>query len=338
MSKCRFSVPDHVVIHSPGGSQGATFAAQALLNSAASTYSVTLLGRHAFSMQGYSRVSVAGRSVDTLQLPGGQYRWGLPEGFVGRTVYIDPTYASGLPGTIARTAENSHVAYSQNGFPSHLVNKKRRNLVSHTLVSKITTSRSPGAGTVVTPGGSLLIDEQDILLPVFHHIFKNQGFFELQTVPDIRAAQFEKIAINCALNVSATVSGLSLGELGASARASRRCADQLEALVAEVCAVAAALGVRCARTDDVVAAMYALVANNPHHRTSMRRAFEAGGVTEVDVLNGAIVLLGRQCGVATPVNESMVARLAALEHAARQRGAGPASVASPVRRAGCPAA
>jgi hypothetical protein len=336
MSKCHVTFPDHVVIHSPGGSQGATFAAQALLNSAASTYSVTLLGRHEYSMEGYSRVSVGNRSVDTLQLPGGRYRWGRPEARAGHTLFIDPTYASGLSGTIGRTPDNSHVAYSQNGFPSHLGEKKNRNFIIHTLVSKITTSRSPGAGTIVAPGGILLIDEQDIHIAVFHHIFKDQGFFKIQTVPDIRAAQFEKIAINCALNVSATVSGMSLGELNACARVSRRCSDQLEGLVAETCAVAAALGIRCAHTADVVAAMYSLMANNPDHRTSMRRAFEAGNVTEIDVLNGAIVRLGRQCGIATPVNEHMVARLAALETAGRRGGTRPAAV-SP-GRVECPAA
>ena len=336
MSKCRIPFPDHVVIHSPGGSQGATFAAQALLNAEAGAYSVTLLGRHAYSMQGYSRVSVGNRSVDTLALPGGRYRWGQPEAGAGHTLFIDPTYASGLAGTIGRTPANSHVAYSQNGFPSHLAEKKSRKLIIHTLVSKITTSRSQGAGTVVAPGGSLLIDEQDIHLAAFHHIFKDQGFFKLQAVPDIRSAQFEKIAINCALNVSATVAGVSLGALYTCARNSRRCADQLEGLVAEVCAVAAAQGVRCAHPADVLAAMYALMANNPHHRTSMRRAFEAGAVTEIEVLNAAIVRLGRQCGIATPLNESMVARLAALESSARRRRAGPAAV-SP-GRVECPAA
>lgn len=230
-----------------------------------------------------------------------------------RTLVIDAGTVTALGESIARTARGCHVAYSQNGVPSHSREKSEKMLCSHTLVSKITSTRQFGQGITVEPGGVLLIDEKDVYLDAFHRIFRNRGFFHLQAVTDIRAAQYEKIAINCALNVSATVHGMTLGELQARAADDPAMRHELEGLALEACRVSAAQGIRMAPHDDVVAAMYALMARNPRHPTSMRQAFEAGTPTEIGVLNAAIVRLGRDWGVSTPLNHRMVTRLAAME-------------------------
>lgn len=305
--------PDHVVIYASNGSQGAIFSAQAMLNQPAGAYQLTLHGRNEKSHEGYCRVRCGARAVHLDEKPGVRRRHGRLDLDGGRTLVIDPGTVTALPESIARTPPGCHVAYSQNGIPSHIREKSERMLCSHTLVSKISSSRQCGAGITVEPGGVLLIDEKDVYLDVFHRIFQNQGFFQLQAVTDIRAAQYEKIAINCALNVSATVHGLSLGELQARATGDRAVRNELEGLALEACRVSAAQGIRLAPQDDVIAAMYALMASSPRHRTSMQQAFEAGVPTEIDVLNGAIARLGRAWGVPTPLNRKMVARLASME-------------------------
>lgn len=248
--------------------------------------------------------------------PGVQRRHGPINIDPARTLVIDAGTVGALGESIARTPPGCHVAYSQNGVPSHHREKSARMIDSHTLVSKITSTRAYGRGINVEPGGVLLVDEKDTCLDAFERIFRDQGFFRLQAVADIRAAQYEKIAINCAINVSATVLGLNLGELLARATDDRQVRYELEGLAMETCRVSAAQGIRLAPHDDILAAMYALMADNPRHPTSMRQAFEAGLPTEIGVLNTAIVRLGRDWGVSTPLNHKMVVRLAALE---RQR-------------------
>ena len=49
------------------------------------------------------------------------------------------------------------------------------------------------------------------------------------------------------------------------------------------------------------------------HRSSMLQDLELGKRTEIDYLNGAIVGLGRRKGIKTPVNETIVRIVKALE-------------------------
>ncbi|MCZ2497164.1 hypothetical protein GN316_10370 [Xylophilus sp. Kf1] len=305
--------PDHVVVYASNGSQGAVLAAQAMLNQPAGAYQLSLHGRHEHSHHGYARVKCGALSIDMGDGSPVLRRHGTMAIDARRTLVIDPGTVASLADSIARTPVGCHVAYSQNGIPSHEREKAGRRLHRHTLVSRITSTRQYGHGITVEPGGVLLIDESDIHLETFARIFRDRGFFRLQAVPDIRAAQHEKIAINCALNVSATVRCLSLGELRACALADPAIRHELEGLALEAWRVSAAQGIRMAPRDDLLAALYALMAANPRHPTSMRRAFEAGAPTEIGVLNAAIVRLGSRWGVATPLNRRMVARLAEME-------------------------
>jgi len=101
-------------------------------------------------------------------------------------------------------------------------------------------------------------------------------------------------------------------------------------LALEACRVSTAQGIRVASHDDILAAMYTLMAGNPRHPTSMRQAFEAGLPTEIGVLNTAIVRQGRDWGVSTPLNHKMVVRLAALARQRdRQRVSSPSAPAAP---------
>lgn len=56
-----------------------------------------------------------------------------------------------------------------------------------------------------------------------------------------------------------------------------------------------------------------LIPPTAQHHASMLQDIQRGRKTEIDALNGAVVKLGRQCGVATPLNEVIVAMIKAKE-------------------------
>lgn len=80
-------------------------------------------------------------------------------------------------------------------------------------------------------------------------------------------------------------------------------------LLAELDAVYAAAGIVPIDPADVVGAVPALqidaVPGHEIHRRSTWQSFARGAGSEVDYLNGEIVLLGRRHGVPTPVNEAL---------------------------------
>ncbi|MYH50383.1 MAG: 2-dehydropantoate 2-reductase, partial [Gammaproteobacteria bacterium] len=55
---------------------------------------------------------------------------------------------------------------------------------------------------------------------------------------------------------------------------------------------------------------------------SMHRDIASGRPSELEQLSGAVVRLGRECGVATPIHQFMHAALLPSELAARGKGTG----------------
>ena len=52
-------------------------------------------------------------------------------------------------------------------------------------------------------------------------------------------------------------------------------------------------------------------------KTSMLQSLEKGSITEIDFINGAVVRWGQRCGIATPVNATLVACVKGIEAALR---------------------
>ncbi len=95
--------------------------------------------------------------------------------------------------------------------------------------------------------------------------------------------------------------------------------SQFEALVGEAAAVARARGVSL--PEGIVAERVRFAHGLPAEmRSSMLQDLEAGRRLELDWLTGAVVRLGRESGVATPVSEEVYAMLAPFRHG---RDAGP---------------
>ena len=91
-----------------------------------------------------------------------------------------------------------------------------------------------------------------------------------------------------------------------------------EGCAREAVAVAQAAGVHL-EVGDPIAHIRRLGGKIPHAKPSMLLDHEAGIRGEVDAINGAIPRLGRRHGVATPVNDTVVAIVKAREAAMAAR-------------------
>jgi 2-dehydropantoate 2-reductase len=133
---------------------------------------------------------------------------------------------------------------------------------------------------------------------------------ELETVvlEDARGAQWTKLIFNAATNPVGAVAALHHG----AATRFRPTGELFDALVDEGLAVAKALGIAL-HGDPKQMIRYAADAPGKH-KASMLQDVEARRPTEVDFMNGAIVRMGEQTGVPTPLNRALWALVKGLEH------------------------
>lgn len=134
---------------------------------------------------------------------------------------------------------------------------------------------------------------------------------------DLPAALWGKVLYNSALNPLGALLGVPYGDLAASPH-TRALMDRV---VAEAFAVARKCGVRLPwDTPEAYLAHFhgRLVPPTAGHRSSMLQDLEAGRPTEVGAINGQVAALGARLGVATPVNDALVAMIRFREAAGRQ--------------------
>jgi len=127
-------------------------------------------------------------------------------------------------------------------------------------------------------------------------------------LPDARGAQWTKLIFNAATN---PVGALTRLDHGAAARFEPT-GELFKALIEEGKSVARALGIEL-HGDPWDLVMKGASAPGKH-KSSMLQDVEAGRLTEVDFMNGAIVRWGEKAGVPTPLNRVMWALVKGLEH------------------------
>lgn len=124
---------------------------------------------------------------------------------------------------------------------------------------------------------------------------------------DIRAAQWEKLYANIAINPITALTGLNNGMLLE--------VPELKALAAgvvgEATEVAEALGIRTG--GDPLENTYRVIRDTYNNRSSMLQDVARGRRTEIDALNGTVCRLGRQAGVPTPCNDALAALVKGIE-------------------------
>ena len=139
-----------------------------------------------------------------------------------------------------------------------------------------------------------------------------QAGFETAAVADIRPLQWQKLICNVAYSGPAAVTGMTVGEIAADpgmAAVSRSAA-------VEAWKVAQALGIQLA-FEDPVKLIEEFGAAMPNAKPSALQDLEAGRVSEIDVINGAVPLYGAPLSIPTPVNSTLVALVKAREQRAR---------------------
>ncbi len=126
---------------------------------------------------------------------------------------------------------------------------------------------------------------------------------------NIMATIWEKLFVNVATGALSGITRLPYGLLYQVPEV-EACAI---AAVAEAMAVAKAAGIAVATTDPRAPWVKAAAGLPFEFKASMLQSLEAGSVTEIDYVNGAVVEQGRKYGVPTPVNQTLVACMKGVE-------------------------
>jgi 2-dehydropantoate 2-reductase len=134
-----------------------------------------------------------------------------------------------------------------------------------------------------------------------------RGGMPTKALADARGAQWTKLIFNAASNPLGALTGLTQGQLCEHPQTRAL----ISGLIAEGVAVARALGITLDSDPEALIDHSAKVAYD--HRASMLQDAEAHRRTEIDALNGGIAAFGERHGVATPLNEAMVALIHGME-------------------------
>lgn len=129
--------------------------------------------------------------------------------------------------------------------------------------------------------------------------------------PAIHRRIWEKVAFNAGMNSLAALSHGTPGAIGESVGAKELTRD----VATEVASVASATGVEI-DLDRVFSNIDYACANHTHHKPSMLQDLNAKKPTEIDALCAAIVRIGEQQHVPTPLNAILttLVKLAELSH------------------------
>ncbi len=125
---------------------------------------------------------------------------------------------------------------------------------------------------------------------------------------DASGAQWRKLIFNAASNAIAALTGLTHGRV-----AEPPTRELAWAVMAEGRAVADAQGIVLDKSPEELFDYAAQKEVAYDHKPSMLQDIEAGRETEIDFLNGAIVLFGDRHGVDAPLNRALTALVKGLE-------------------------
>jgi len=132
--------------------------------------------------------------------------------------------------------------------------------------------------------------------------------FRVKVFDDIDQLVWEKLICNCAYSGPCGIAERTTGEVMEDADLSAVSA----ACASEAFAVARAKGVKLGFTDPV-AYVRDFGSKIPHARPSVLLDLLAGRKSEIDVINGSIPRVGKDLGVAAPVNAAVTALVRAKE-------------------------
>lgn len=210
--------------------------------------------------------------------------------------------AAVAPWAAGAAAAGGTVLTLQNGLGNAEVLKRAR---ARTAVGATTRgARVLGPGRVHDCGGGATVlarGDDDIAA-----VLAGAGF-EIRLSDRIERDVWLKVAVNCAINPLTALHGVPNGTLLEDPELRRH----MIAAAREVAAVACARGVEL--DADPAAKALEVAARTTTNRSSMLQDVDRGARTEIDALCGAVVRLGEDAAVATPVNGDLWQRIQELD-------------------------
>jgi len=133
---------------------------------------------------------------------------------------------------------------------------------------------------------------------------------ETEITDDIRREIWKKVIVNAGINPLTAITGQKNGFILENPNLEMT----LEAVCEEAISVAIALGLDIS-VDEAIAQTKEVARLTAENKSSMLQDIEKGRKTEIDSICGVIARLGRERGVPTPVNLSLMAVVKGLEEA-----------------------
>jgi 2-dehydropantoate 2-reductase len=187
----------------------------------------------------------------------------------------------------------------QNGYGNREILAKSLGANNVALGVTTTGATLTGPGRVRPGGQGTLSLESHSRLELIIPLLREAGFV-VQETPNADSLVWSKLVINAAINPLTALIRIPNGELLERPSARALLAD----LAREAAAVAAALNIPLTFTDPVAAAEDVARRTATNH-SSMYQDIQRGAPTEIDAICGAVVRVGEEVGVATPVNRVM---------------------------------
>ncbi len=147
--------------------------------------------------------------------------------------------------------------------------------------------------------GSLFGSDLASMAPLAEAI--TRGGIPAEVVEDVEKDLWAKILYNCALNPLGAIFSVPYGVLGEEPRSR----EIMEAVIKEIFAVMEATGHKThwSTPEEYTAVFYEkLLPPTVRHESSTLQDIRARKATEIEALSGAVVRLGEEAGVPTPVN------------------------------------
>ena len=129
---------------------------------------------------------------------------------------------------------------------------------------------------------------------------------------DILGVIWGKFVVNCGINPLCAVTGLRSGEIARNNAA----AEMQTKILEEIMAVVEAKGIKLPNNDMI--AYVKRLTRARYNKPSMQQHIEAGRLTEIDALNGALVSEAKSLNISVPFNEALVNLVKAREFAMQQ--------------------
>ena len=225
-----------------------------------------------------------------------------------------------LPQWKALFGEKTLVLTMQNGLGN--VERIARHIPMERIIPGVT---SRGA-YVIGPGAVNNSGHAETVLGVVHpsqrqdsqrlaQMFSQAGV-AVKFDEDLDSLVWGKLIMNVAINPVGALTGMRNGEAVSYPPALRL----QELAMKEGMAVGRAKGITF-RYDDPVKKLKEIVSGAPMNRCSMLQDLDRGKRTEIDYINGAVVKLGEELKIATPINEALTLLVKSREKQILESGA-----------------